>query len=348
LSVKLASDNISVSHILQFFARRRCQPASAELISNMPESLFDKSRRAIHSLRRRTIGDRHVAAYYWAKSKFKNNAGKVWVYPDGAAGSSIDRVCAQLGLKITRTMSPDVLIGLYYDDDTFIKPPPQADFRILNANCLDISKSRVEQVFHEVFGYPLAINPLTYSGRAVCKSNLNAKHDGSVIDCPIEKTAPGRVYEKLIDNAVSDYLVEDIRLVLVGKQLPVAYLKTRFIPQRFSNYTRSARRVPLDSVISRSEQELILQFASKMHVDWAELDAMRDRKDGRLYIVDVNKTPGGPPSRMPFFPKIAAVRLVAAAFHSEFIASPTPYKRPDSQRLPQQQQFGRHTFPSRP
>jgi hypothetical protein len=313
----------------------------------MPESLFDKSRRAIHSLRRRTIGDRHVAAYYWAKSKFKN-AGKVWVYPDGAAGSSIDRVCAQLGLKITRTMSPDVLIGLYYDDDTFIKPPPQADFRILNANCLDISKSRVEQVFHEVFGYPLAIDPLTYSGRAACKSNLNGKHDGSVIDCPIEKIAPGRVYEKLIDNAVSDYLVEDIRLVVIGKQLPVAYRKTRFIEQRFSNYTRSARRVPLNSVVSRSEQELILQFASKMHVDWAELDAMRDRTDGRLYIVDVNKTPGGPPSRMPFFPKIAAVKLMAEAFHSEFIASPTACKSPDPQALPQQQQqFARQASPSR-
>lgn len=284
----------------------------------MPESLLEKCCRAAHSLRRRTIGEKHIAAYYRFRSTLKN-AGSIWIYPDLAGGYSIERVCGHLGLKITRAMSPNVKLGIYWDDDTFPKPPPNTPFRILNAKCLDISKKRVESVFHDVFGYAVAIDPLTYSGKAVCKSNINAAHDGRVIECPIAAVEPGRAYERLIDNTVSDYLVEDIRVPIVGTQLPFAYVKRRFIQERFSNNNRSVKRVQLDSVVTKEEQALILKFAAAMHVEWGEIDTVRDRKDGRLYIVDVNKTPGGPPARMPFFPKIAAVTLLAEAFQSEFM-----------------------------
>lgn len=288
----------------------------------MPETFLEKINRAFHSLRRRTLDERHVYAYYSAISRQKN-IGKIWFYPDvpEALGYSIAKVCAQIGLKMTQEASTGALLGVHWKDDTFTDAPPPTTFKVLNANCRDISKVKVEQVFESVFGYPIAVDPLTYVGRAACKSNINAAHDGTVIECPINQTEPGRVYEKLVDNAVSDYLVEDIRIPVVGTRLPFAYLKRRFIKERFSNSNRSIKRVPIDSVISEREQELILRFAAEMGLDWGEVDAMRDRGDGRLYLVDVNKTPGGPPTRMAFFPKIAAVNALAEAFEAEFINS---------------------------
>ena len=38
---------------------------------------------------------------------------------------------------------------------------------------------------------------------------------------------------------------------------------------------------------------------------------LRDRADGRLYIVDANKTDMGPPIALPIPPKLMAVRMIA-------------------------------------
>ena len=39
-------------------------------------------------------------------------------------------------------------------------------------------------------------------------------------------------------------------------------------------------------------------LTKKMSVDYGELDVLRD-KDGRIYVVDVNNTPAGPPKKLP-------------------------------------------------
>jgi hypothetical protein len=50
-----------------------------------------------------------------------------------------------------------------------------------------------------------------------------------------------------------------------------------------------------------------------MHLDWGGLDVLRDRADGRLYVVDVNKTDMGPPIALPWADKLRATRLMARA-----------------------------------
>ncbi len=47
-----------------------------------------------------------------------------------------------------------------------------------------------------------------------------------------------------------------------------------------------------------SENELlnIYHFCEKIGMDYGELDVLRDRDDGRIYIVDANIAPSGPPS----------------------------------------------------
>ena len=51
-----------------------------------------------------------------------------------------------------------------------------------------------------------------------------------------------------------------------------------------------------------------------MKLDWGGLDVLRDRSEGRLYVVDVNKTDMGPPIAMALNDKITVTRKLAAAF----------------------------------
>lgn len=48
-------------------------------------------------------------------------------------------------------------------------------------------------------------------------------------------------------------------------------------------------------MLSKEEQTRIARFAAAMRLDFKGLDVLRDRGDGRIYIVDANKTDTGPP-----------------------------------------------------
>src|SRR3954454_7156229 len=54
--------------------------------------------------------------------------------------------------------------------------------------------------------------------------------------------------------------------------------------------TRVLRR-STSHVFTPEEVRQILAFARAMGVDYGEFDILRDRSDGRIYVVDVNKTP---------------------------------------------------------
>ena len=45
-----------------------------------------------------------------------------------------------------------------------------------------------------------------------------------------------------------------------------------------------------EDVFSADEITLIKTFCQKMQLDFGAIDVMRDKHDGRIYIVDVNKT----------------------------------------------------------
>src|SRR4051812_32608081 len=68
---------------------------------------------------------------------------------------------------------------ILYRDATWVVLPDDDPYAAsaaswINGRCRDISKRTVQRVFAEVFGYPLAIDPLTHQGLCVRKPNLNA------------------------------------------------------------------------------------------------------------------------------------------------------------------------------
>lgn len=285
------------------------------------------AKRVAHGLRCRILGEKHVVAFYRTRSFLKRRSDlDIWFFPQCPDGMnySIEKVCAELGIKMVPDRTARTTLGFVQEDATINQQFIANGIRLLNARCTNISKVYVERIFEDVFGYPLAVDPTTYRGIGVCKSNTNAIHDGRIIELPVLQGEPEKVYELLIDNSVDGGAVEDIRISVVGNKLPLAYLKRRWAYMRFHNANFAVTVVDVEAVTTEIERNLIVKFAQAMGLDFGELDVLRDRASGKIYIVDVAKTPFGPPTRLAFGPKTKAVKKIAQAFQKEFLSSENP------------------------
>ena len=65
-----------------------------------------------------------------------------------------------------------------------------------------------------------------------------------------------------------------------------------------------------------AELDRIEAFTRRMGLDWGGLDILRDRDDGRLYIVDVNKTDLGPVISLSWRDKVRSMRRLAIALEA--------------------------------
>lgn len=209
-------------------------------------------------------------------------------------------------------------IVMHFEDATFSPNPPPMNIkpgaRLMNFSCRDVSKSRVADVFAQTFGYPLLIDPQVYVGPAVEKSEINAAHDGRILQCPTA-ALPGRCYQRLIDNrSLNPNVVEDFRTSIVGGKPACVFVKRRPVHSRFSNSNCEVLLASVDQAFSPHETALITEFARRLGLEWGGLDVLRDRSDGRLYIVDANKTDLGPPIAMALPDKLRALSVLARAF----------------------------------
>jgi len=198
----------------------------------------------------------------------------------------------------------------------------------INGACTDIGKDNVENAFSEAFGVSTVVEPKTYRGPIVEKSIENATHDGRIIYGPTTETRPNCIYQRLLDNTERDF-VRDIRICIVGNEIPYVIEKNRPISVRFSNLTLSARVVDVNDTLSVKEIEQTLKMARLLGIDIGELDAIRT-PDGQVYIVDANKNPYSPPAAMMNLSGLRCMYLAAHAFERQFLDSPAT--RQDDQK----------------
>ena len=223
-------------------------------------------------------------------------------------------VLRQAGL--TRQASP-ADITIHFSDLTHVKAePPEGP--TLNGDCRDISKSHVAETFKSVFGYDLSVDPTAATEPYLEKGEENGIHDGRVHRAPTP-AEPGRVYQKLIDNRTADGTVLDYRCPTVFGDVPLVFLKERPIDKRFANYNSRVRMAAPSACFSAEELTRIKQFCAAMHLDWGGLDILRDAADGRLYIVDVNKTDMGPPLALPMKQKLSSVKTLGHALRDALV-----------------------------
>lgn len=224
-------------------------------------------------------------------------------------------VCQLADVKIVDDPA-DADLHFYFEDRAFLTAPRNApsNKHAINVGCHDIRKSVVTRVFEETFGYSLMVDPTTHQGNVVEKSEENGKHDGRIVTCPIAAPRRGFVYQRLIDNRFSGDDHIDIRVPVVGNQIPIVFIKRRSKEARFTNDNHRVDLVDPSTVLSADEQTKILAYARALRLDFGGLDILRDRNDGRIYIVDANKTDMGPPSALSGPDKLKAMRALAGAF----------------------------------
>ena len=282
---------------------------------------------------------REVKNYFFTRQKFGDNSFLIdaiaslrplfWpkkiilFFPERPCTPSVAfRVCAMLGYAISVNPNRrfDVLFKLkdttFFDQTELQKIPSSSRHKIINANSVDISKRSVGKAFEDVFGYALEVDPTQYHGRIVEKSNKNATHDGRIFEGPISQkhVQSECVYQKAIDNTSDkDGLILDYRVPIHGDQIPLVYLKYRPTKTRFSNKNAFVELEDPRAAFSSAELDKFLLFARKMGMDYGEIDVLRD-KDKRIYIVDANNTPLGPPNGLPKSESKIALELLAKSF----------------------------------
>lgn len=200
----------------------------------------------------------------------------------------------------------------YFEDATVATPPEPRHRRALNFGVGDVSKTRVARVMEEAFGYPLEIDPATFVGEAVEKSEGNGLHDGRVVQCP--RTAePGKSYQRLIRTEDENGWAEDLRTACVGGCPVVVFVKRKPAAVRFSIQNSGVDVKAPSDVFSAAEIAQLTRFCTAMKLDWGGLDVLRERTSGRLYVVDVNKTDTGPAVVLSWRDRARATQVLASA-----------------------------------
>jgi len=198
------------------------------------------------------------------------------------------QLCARLDAEL---VEPDVADVVVYWQDTTIRPPDaQVDPRAVNARVGDISKRHVHELHLQVFGYGLEPDP--EAPFVLEKSDLNSQHDGIVLTRPSGR--PGRVVERLIDTHISPTVVLEYRVAVINGRIPLSNARFR-LRHDFRRPNLLSTLLSIDETFSAEEQARLLEFARVGGADYADLDVLRDRGSGRLYVVDFNPTPAGPP-----------------------------------------------------
>jgi hypothetical protein len=249
---------------------------------------------------------------------------KVLFYPETPArAAAIFKICHWSNCRITTDPIAPRDLAIVWDGRAQRPLEPTLtnialQCRVVNIDCRDVSKTRVAAVFRHVFGYALALDPQQHRGPAVRKSEANATHDGAIVQCPIQEPDVKSVYQIVVNNESNGY-VEDIRVPYIGGTIPFAYVKRRPKETRFANENTSAQLVEVDVVFSELELKQLKRFCREMSLDYGELDVLRDRDSERIYIVDVNPTPFGPPNHIGHTDFYRAVKRMAGAFQDAIL-----------------------------
>ena len=217
-------------------------------------------------------------------------------YPDKEF-YTIVAIFMRLGYFATSDPESDFDFGFCWQDSTWLEPQPVLEKvarqkPVLNLNCRDISKRTVEEVFSRVFGYGSFVDPTTGSGPIVQKYNENAS-GGFVVERPLKQIDPKFIYQKLLDSRHGDAMVE-YRVPVVPGSIPLAYTELKDLPSdRIKTRKQSIEITEPSEIFSLDELRQISEFCAGMGLDFGELDIIRANDDGKIYIIDANKTPGG-------------------------------------------------------
>jgi hypothetical protein len=267
----------------------------------------------------------------WLLNAYRNgNTNRtILFYPQFPSKTTVlHKIFTRLHYNITNNPYKGHCLTIYWDDTTWRKPNKLIEKLgktepVVNLNCMDISKSHVDEFFIRAFGYSCLVDCQTYTGLIVKKNEVNAFHDGVIVQGPVQRE-DGFVYQKLINNSIGDGLTADMRIPVINGIIPLIYIKYKPDKERFGLFKRKHHKLksveihPPEALLSPDEISKLIQFCKDFHLDSGELDVLRNSDDGKIYIVDVNNTPTGPPYMNPK-DKQTALQKMTKAFVTQYL-----------------------------
>lgn len=153
---------------------------------------------------------------------------------------------------------------------------------MINKGCDDITKGKVNRIFKNI-----GVDPLTYKGKVVEKTENQALKKWRVIDCPIKETRDGFAYQKYIDSFDGNYHVE-YRVFYAGEAKFVAktYKKKQSQP-----IFDTVEILPV-SIFYEDQLGYINNGCADFGLDFGEVDIKMD-SNGDIYVLDINNVAGG-------------------------------------------------------
>ena len=212
-------------------------------------------------------------------------------YPTKLKGyARVKLICDKGLIPYTQSINDDFDIIFNHDHDVIRDNPVieklKYSYPVINGRLNDVTKSNVDKVFTEVFGYSSFIDPLKYPERYVRKSELQGDKSGRVFS-ENQKPRSGFVYQRLINNVVNGYRI-DYRVYVINQE--IVWIREKWKNRIIEPGLIKSR--PAHEAFSYEERRKILDFCEVIGMDYGELDILREDAKGKLYIVDVNDIPG--------------------------------------------------------
>lgn len=254
-----------------------------------------------------------------ANNNFLREKGTIWIHPYfPSRKSTLYQITRKLKISLVTQPFSKTRLGIYFHDSTIhdVSSLPK-NLLIINKEIYDISKKKVDEIHQNVFGYNTIVDPTTYTGLCVSKSNDNALHDGEIISCPISSTTDGKIYQIIINNQEGNLFI-DYRVCVMKSEIVIVYKKFKLEDLRFTNDTSKAIILDHD-VIPENIKKKIISFTQNMKAEFCELDVLQDKNTGNWYIIDLNKTPYGPPASLSKIDKNKAVEILSNGFSKNFL-----------------------------
>jgi hypothetical protein len=226
----------------------------------------------------------------------KNRPVTILAYPHlPSRKSSLHKLCLHSNWNITNKPSRNYDVAMHWEYATFreeyqLLEQINQHTRVINLYCRDISKKTVDEIFTKAFGYSTFVDPLTYQGPCVKKSDINALHDGEIIQCPVKEKDERFIYQKVIKSVTEDGNYFDIRIPIINGEFPIVFYQHHPKEDRFGNSFKAIMKKQ-EEVLSPEESAGIRRMAELLKIEFGEMDAIRDQNDGMLYVIDVNNTP---------------------------------------------------------
>ncbi|MAF24934.1 hypothetical protein CL634_05100 [bacterium] len=240
----------------------------------------------------------------------------------------IKQISERLGYVLTKNANdPDIKFAVKWETKGVGLEEYEYSYSglIINNHTVNIAKTVMGNSFEKIFGYNINIDPKKYEGLAVQKGQGNARHNGKLVKCPVKHPrvysfGVRACYQIYIDWKTEDGLYcQEYRIPFIGGKIPLVYLKKKTEEQRWLAGCSILELLKVSEAFSEEELIKINEFCAEINLDYGELDILRDPASNKIYIIDVNNAPFGPPSIISPEDKEHALNEIAFYFRKNLI-----------------------------